>query len=205
MKAVVAAAATATACYPRILLWLSRPAALWYLETVVFLSGIVLWGFVFAWHTQYSGAPVWKFRLEPKLFLVTTATGILFSVTFHFFIDPALRAKIPDEFPAGFKPWFADLLFSLFLTQLFLLFAPFAWLVRLFKNRRVAAVLTVSFGVFIIVLKGQSAPISSGWFAVIVLGKLVIGIFVVAIYLHGGVLLVWWWMLLFEARFLLDL
>jgi hypothetical protein len=36
------------------------------------------------------------------------------------------------------KHWFASLLFSLALNQLFLLFAPFDWLMRLFKNRWVA-------------------------------------------------------------------
>ncbi len=205
LTAIIAALATALACYPRLSLWLNRPAELWYLETMIFLCSIVLWGFVFAWHTHYSGKPVFNLKPDAKLFLVVTLAGILFSMAFYFLIDPTLRAKIPDEFPIDFKHWLADTLFALSLNQLFLLFAPFAWLVRLFKKPRVAAVLTILFGAFIIGLKAQSAPISTALLAAIVLGKLVTGIFVVAIYLRGGVLLVWWWTLLFEARHLLNL
>jgi len=205
MMAIIAALASALACYPRLALWLNRPAELWYLETMIFLCCIVLWGFVFAWHTRYSGRPVFNLRPEVKLFAIVTLVGILFSIAFHFLIDPALREKVPDEFPIDLKHWFADLLFALSLNQLFLLFAPFAWLLRLFKNQRIAAALTIAFGVFIIALKLQSTPISSLLCMTILLGKLITGIFAVVIYLRGGVLLVWWWTLLFEARHLLDL
>jgi hypothetical protein len=36
-------------------------------------------------------------------------------------------------------------------------------------------------------------------------GKIAMGFLAVSFYLRGGVLLVWWWTILFEARHLLNL
>ena len=99
------------------------------------------------------------------------------------------------------------LLFSLAISELFLLFAPFAWLMRLFKNRWVATNLTVLFGVLVLVLKMQSlpAPLPPWLFVTVVTGRIVMGFLAVSFYLRGGVLLVWWWTFLFESRHLLNL
>ncbi|MGD0744065.1 MAG: hypothetical protein ABSA45_02825 [Verrucomicrobiota bacterium] len=205
--AAVAALFSALACYPRLSLWLNRSEPIWYLETMIFLCGIVLWGFVFAWHTQYTHRPVFVFKLEPGPFIAVTLVGIIAAVVFHLLLDPSLRPKIPEEYPADLKQWFAWVLFSLAFSQLFLLFAPFAWLMRLFQNRWVAAGLTVLFGIFVLAMKMQSlpTPLPPPLLAAFLAGKIVTGFLAVWFYLRGGVMLIWWWTLLLEARHLLNL
>ena len=207
IRAVIAGLATALASYPRIALWMNPSRPIWYLEAMIFLCSIVLWGFVFAWHEPYVRRPVWRFRLEPRLFLMVTATGLVVAAAFHFFLDPSFRAQVPQEYPADLEHWLAQVLFSMFLTQLLLLFAPFAWLMRLFRNRRAATLLTVLFGAFVWIIKNQSlpAPVHSALFAALLAGRVVMGFLAVWFYLRGGILLIWWWTILFEARLLPDL
>jgi magnesium-transporting ATPase (P-type) len=202
--AVIAALASALACYPRISLWTGRSAPIWYLEGAIFLCGIVLWSFVFAWHEPYTHRPVFVLKPEPKLFLAATLIGIVAAVVFHLWLDPSLRSKLPDEYPASLQQWFAQVLFALAFNQLFLLFAPFAWLMRLFKNRQAAISLTVLFGVCILAMKIRSlpTPVPPLPLAALLAGRIVMGFLAVSFYLRGGVLLVWWWTLLFEARLL---
>jgi hypothetical protein len=98
-------------------------------------------------------------------------------------------------------------LFSLAINQLFLLFAPYAWLMRLFKNRWVATNLTVLFGALLLAMRIQSlqTQLPPLLFAMLLTGKVILGFLAVSFYLRGGVLLVWWWTFLFEARHLLNL
>jgi hypothetical protein len=205
--AAIAALASALACYPRLSLWLNRSAPIWYLEAVIFLCCIVLWGFVFAWHTQYTHRPVFVLKIEPGPFIAVTLVGIIAALVFHLFLDPSLRSKIPEEYPADLKQWFAFVLFSLAFNQLFLLFAPFAWLMRLFKNRWVAATLTVLFGAFVLAIRTQSLPTPVPLLLLVALlaGRIAMGFLAVSFYLRGGVMLIWWWTFLFEARNLLTL
>jgi hypothetical protein len=207
VRAIIAGMATALASLPRMLLWPSHPAPIWYLEAMIFLCSIVLWGFVFAWHEPYSKQPVWRFKLEPKWFIVATLTAIIAAAAYQYLLDPSFRAQAPKEYPADLNNWLAQVLFSLFLTQLFLLFAPFAWLMRLIRNRWVAAVLTVLFSAFVWMMKNQSlpAPIQGTLFAALLTGRIVMGFLAVWLYLRGGILLIWWWTILFEARLLPDL
>jgi hypothetical protein len=202
----IASLVTALACYPRLSLWLNRPASIWYLEAVIFFCGIVLWGFVFAWHTRYTHRPVFTLKLEYTPFITATLAGIAVATTFHLLLDPALRLKMPADYPANLGQWLAMALFSLAFNQLFLVFAPFAWLLRLFQNRRVAAVLTVLFGAFVLTIKSQSSttPIPSLLFAMLLAVRIGMGFLSVSFYLRGGVLLSWWWTLLVEARNLLN-
>jgi hypothetical protein len=202
----IASLVTTLACYPRLSLWLNRPASIWYLEAVMFFCSIVLWSFVFAWHTQYTHRPVFTLKVEPRLFITVTVAGIAVATVFHLFLDPALRVKTPEEYPADVKQWLAIVLFSLAFNQLYFVFAPFAWLVRLLQNRRVATVLTVLFGAFMLTIKSQSstAPIPSLLFAMLLAVRIGMGFLSVSFYLRGGVLLNWWWTLLVEARLLLD-
>jgi len=197
---------TALACYPRLSLWLNRAAPIWYLEAVIFFCGFILWGFVFAWHTPYIHRPVFTLKVEPRLFITVTLAGIAVATAFHLFLDPALRLKMPEDYPANLKQWLAMALFSLAFNQLFLIFAPFAWLVRLFQNQLVATCLTVLFGAFVLTIKCQSAktPIPSLLFATLLAVRIGMGFLSVSFYLRGGVILSWWWTFLLEARLLLD-
>jgi hypothetical protein len=206
-SAAVAALVTTLASYPSLSLWLKRPDPIWYLEAVIFLCCMVLWGFVFAWHTRYTGRPLWVLKPELKLFAAVTLLGAGAAAVSHWFIDPPLRPRFPEEYPADLKHWFAAVLFSLFFNRLFLLFAPFAWLMRLFKNRWAATCLTVLFGAVVLTIKIQSlpTPVPTLLFALLLTNRVVMGWLAVWIYLRGGILLIWWWTLLFEARHLLDL
>ena len=206
-SAVIAALASALACYPRLSLWQNRPTPVWYLEGTIFLCSIVLWGFVFAWHTQYTHRPVLVLKPDPMPFLAATIFAVIAAAVFDLVIDPSLRARIPEDYPANLNHWFAMLLFSLTASELFLLFAPFAWLMRLCKRRWVAINLTVLFGVLVLVLKMHSlpAPLPPWLFLAVVTGRIVTGFLAVTFYLRGGVLLIWWWRFLFESRHLLNL
>ena len=202
----IASLVTALACYPRLPLWLNRSVPIWYLEAVIFFCGIVLWGFVFAWHTTYTQRPVFALKVEPRLFITVTLAGIAVATAFHLFLDPALRLIMPEDYPANLNQWLALALFSLAFNQLFFIFAPFAWLMRLFQNQRVATVLTVLFGAFVLSIKCRAAttPIPSSLFATLLAVRIGMGFLSVSFYLRGGVLLSWWWTLLVEARNLLD-
>jgi hypothetical protein len=204
--ASIAALGSVLACYPRLALWLHRSTPIWYLEAVIFLCGIVLWGFVFAWHAQYANRPVLVLRLELGPFIAVTLIGIIAAAAFHLWLDPPLRSIMPEEYPIDLKHWFAMVLFSLALNQLFLIFAPFAWLMRLFKNRWVATSLTALFGACVLAMKIGSlpTPVPPLLLAGLLAGRIVMGFLAVSFYLRGGVILVWWWTFLFAARHLPD-
>jgi hypothetical protein len=203
----IASLVTALACYPRLSFWLNRPSSIWYLEAVMFLCSIILWSFVFAWHTQFAHRPVFTLKIEPRLFAIVTVAGIVVATGYHLFLDPSLRLKTPEEYPADAKQWLAIVLFSLAFNQLYFVFAPFAWLIRLFQNRRMAICLTVLFGAIVLAIKYQASttPIPSLLFATLLAVRIGMGFLSVSFYLRGGVLLSWWWTLLIEARHLFDL
>jgi hypothetical protein len=78
---------------------------------------------------------------------------------------------------------------------------------RLFKNRWVAATLTVLFGAFVLAIRTQSLPTPVPLLLLVALlaGRIAMGFLAVSFYLRGGVMLIWWWTFLFEARNLLTL
>ncbi len=205
--ASLAAAISALACYPRLLLWLHRTEPVWYLEATLFVCGIMLWGFVFAWHTPYTNRPVFVFKLELMPFIAATILGMLAAAAIHVWLDPLLRPQLPEEYPKDLRHWLASLLFTLALTQLFLIFAPFDWLLRMLKRRWLAASLTALFGAFVLAMKFSSltSPPSPPLLAAMLTGRTIMAMLAVWFYLRGGVVLVWWWAFLFEARHLPDL
>jgi hypothetical protein len=203
----IAALATTLACHPRLSFWLNRAFPIWYLEAIMFCCSIILWSFVFAWHTQYTHRPVFTLKIEPRLFAIVTVAGIVVAAGYHLFLDPSFRLKTPEEYPADVKQWLAIVLFSLAFNQLYFVFAPFAWLIRLFQNRWVTTCLTVLLSAIVMAIKIQSnpAPFPPLLFAVLLAVRIVMGFLAVTFYLRGGVLLSWWWTLFIEARHLVDL
>jgi hypothetical protein len=195
------------ACYPRLVTAPELKYPIWYLEGVLFLGGIVLWAFVFAWHEAYTHRPVFSFRLDALGFGVATITGILSAACLYFFVDPALRVATPRDYPTTVWQWVAMTLFTLSFTQLFLVFAPFAWSVRLFRRTDAATILTVLFGVFVLIMKHYRSPTPAPTllFAELLLFRAVAGAMSVWLLLRGGVLLVWWWQLLIQSRYLFEL
>ena len=205
-SAAIAAVLSMLLSLPRIWLWDQRKLPIWYLEATVFFGGFVLWAFVFAWHTEYTHRPVFTLKFKLPIFAVATLAGILAALGLHFFLDPPLRLITPEDFPSDVEHWIASTLFSLAFTQLFLLFAPFAWLMRLFKNEQVATWLTITLGVLVLVLKTRASPTQPPFllfFELLVL-RIALGYVGIWFYLRGGILLVWWIGLLTEARHLLD-
>lgn len=205
-SASLAALLTALGCYPRFRLASPQTYPVWYLESVLFLGGIVLWGFVFAWHTQYSGSPVFGRRISPVLFCVVTVLGVAVAGVLYLWLDPLLRARAPKEYPADLQDWLARLLFGLAFQQLFLIFAPFAWLMRLTRRQELAIPMTVLFGVFVLLVQNSASPPPSPLlFWAPVLTRVVVGSLSLYCFLRGGVLLAWWLGLLLQARHLFTL
>jgi hypothetical protein len=204
--AVGAAALTALACYPRLSHAPNPVMPVWYLACAIFCCCIVLWAFVFAWHTPYTGRPVWVFKPGLKLVIFATLTGIALAAIDFWLVDPLLKARLPDEFPADRQQWIERVLFSLSMTQLFILFAPFDWLMRLIRNQKIAAGLTILFGCFIMTIHMQSlSAVPLPLFAALLIGRAFIGGVAIFFYLRGGILMVWWLSLLLQMRFLLEL
>jgi hypothetical protein len=206
-SALIACALSTVLCLPQLLLWPKRPFSLWYVEATVFLGGFVLWAFVFAWHTEYTRRPLFTLRIKSLIFAGATLVGILRALDSHFFLDPSVRVINPSEYPVDFAHWVASTLFQLAFAQLLLIFAPFAWLMRLFRNEKVAMWLTVVFGVFVWWLKAQSSPhpLPSLLSTELLVGRIIMGSLTLWFYLRGGIFLVWWLGLLFEARHLLTI
>jgi hypothetical protein len=206
-RAAPAALVSALACYPRMSLWLHRPGSVGYVETMIFACGVVLWGFVFAWHAPYTNRPVFIFKPELGPLAAVTVAGIGAAAVFQLWLDPSLRAIFPEEYPADLRHWLATLLFTLVLSQLFLTFAAFDWFIRLFKNRWLAMTLTALFAMAVQALKIHSlpAPVSPLLEAGLLVARFIGGLLAVEFYLRGGVLLVWWWSFLLEARLLFHL
>jgi len=205
--AAIAAALSAALTLPRMLLWDKRVLPLWYVEAIVFFGGFVLWAFVFAWHTEYTRRPVFTLKIKPSLFLGATVAGLLAAIALHFWLDPLIRRAAPEDFPADIQHWVASTLFALAFTQLFLVYAPFAWLIRLFRNEQIATWLTVALGITVLLLRNQSLPTQLP-FSLLVesMGlRIAVAYFAIWFYLRGGILLVWWLGFLIETRHLLSL
>ncbi len=208
LKSAIAAALISTiASTPRLLLWAARPNALWYLLTMLFLCGTVLWAFVFAWHTKYTRRPLFNARPGMVSFTAATVSAIAAALISHFWFDPVARTLVPLEYPETPTQWLALVLWTLTFTQLCLIFAPFAWLMRLSRHVMVAGVLTVIFGAFVLIIKNRSSPTPLPWdlFAEMLLMRLGVGTLAVYFLLRGGLPLVWWWALLFQSRHLWTL
>ena len=206
-SAAIASLVSSLACFPRLWLAPHQTRPLWYLEAVLFLGGIFLWGFVFAWHTKYTHRPVFRFKVDPVPFSVATVTGLAAALLLHLLLDPSLRARTPEDYPLTLPHWLAMTLFSLAFTQLFLVFAPFAWLTRLFRKPEPAILLTVIFGIFVFVVKNHASPtpIPSSLLLGLLVVRVATGLLSLYFFLRGGVLLVWWWGLLLQSRHLFQL
>lgn len=205
-SAAVAAAASAILSLPRMWLWEQRTFPVWYIEAMIFLGGFVLWAFVFAWHTEYTRRPIFMREIQPRLILAATFTGLIAAVILHWLLDPSLRLRTPQDYPADFPHWVAASLFSLGFTQLFLIFAPFAWSIRLFRKEQIAAAMTVALSVAVLILKINSAPtpLPLTLFLELLAARIAFGYLAIWFYLRGGILLVTWLGLLVEARHLIT-
>jgi hypothetical protein len=206
-SAAVASVLTAAACYPRLALGEGVTHPIWYMEALLVLGSTVLWGFVFAWHTKYTGRPV--FNLEPgwSAFGLATFSALVLAAIWYVAIDPSFRRNSPEDYPLTVDQWAAKALFTLAFANLFLVFAPYAWLIRLFRKHAPALLMTVLFGLVVLGMRNRSAPIplSPLLFVALLALRVTEGFLLVFLFLRGGVLLVWWCSLLLHCRLLLWL
>ena len=206
-SAIIAGSCSALVCWPRIATAPHQRLPVWYLEVVVLLGSVVLWGFVFAWQTRYTQRPVFTLKVPAWPFALATSAGLATAVFWHFTIDPWLRVKTPGNYPTTMQQWLAMTLFNFGLKQLFLVFAPFAWLIRLFGKKAPAFILTVAFSLAVILIREYRLPnplLAEPFFLGLLALRGAAEAFSVYLYLRGGVLLVWWWDLLFQSRHFLN-
>ena len=206
-SAILAGLWTALVCWPRIATAPHLRLPAWYLEAVVLLGSIVLWGFVFAWYSRYTQRPVFILKVAAGPLALATGAGLATALFWHFAIDPWLRVKAPADYPTTMEQWLAMTLFSLGFKQLFVVFAPFAWLIRLFGRKEPAFVLTVVFGLAVMVIREYRSPspmVAEPFFLGLLTIRGAAQALSVYLYLRGGVLLVWWWDLLLQSRCLLN-
>ena len=99
-SAIIAGLCSALVCWPRIATAPHQRYPAWYLEAVVLLGSIVLWGFVFAWHTQYTQRPV--FTLKVAIWAISPGdhdAGWQTALFWHFALDPGCGSKSPRITP----------------------------------------------------------------------------------------------------------
>jgi hypothetical protein len=205
-SSALAAGLMSVACYPRLATAAELRYPVWYLEALLFLGGMVLWAFAFAWYPKYTGRPLFTLRSGWRLWTLATVAGIGGAVLLHYLVDPALRARTPSEFPPTLLDWVSRVLFSLTFTQLLLIFAPFAWLLRLFQRTTPAVVLTVLFGLAVLAARNQGGPpMPAGLLTGLIIVRVTAGLLSVFLFLRGGVLLVWWCALILQSRHLFEL
>ena len=202
LRAAIAAALTALACYPRLAHWGQRADAVWFYEAIIGWSAFVMWAAVFAWQERHGHVEVFPKKMPPKLWLITVALGVSGAAISFFFGDPALQRLAPTDFPLNLDQWLQHMLFNLSLEQLFLCFAPFAFLVRLLPSAKSAAIGVVLLGLLIFALKLQNLKAALTWDValVMVLFRAIHSTVTVWLYLHGGAWLVWLFALLLQCR-----
>lgn len=206
-RALFAGLVTSLACYPRLDSWTARGAPVPILWVILLWSMFVLWGFVFAWHFQYSNRPVFvPDKFEPILWEQVSLGAIAAAVLMHFLIDPQNRLITPETYPTSFDSWTRMSLFAIALQPLFFCFAPFAFFIRLLRKQDTAIALTVVFGLFVLTVKlGESTVPAPFWTLVELVCLQVLAVFAgLYLYLKGGALLVWWAFLILQLRFFLD-
>lgn len=205
-SSAIAAGVTSLACCPRLLAAGERRYPLWYLEALLFLGGMVLWAFVFAWYPKYIGRPVFTARAGPRLWLLATGAGLIGGFLMHQLVDPGIRAQAPNDFSPTLWDWMTRVLFNLTFTQLLLIFSPFAWTLRLFQNTTAAVVLTVLFGLLVLAVKNQGgAPMPGGLLTGLIVFRVTSSLLSTYLFLRGGAVLVWWHALVLQSRHLFEL
>ena len=207
VRAALAAALTALACYPRVAHWTQREDAVWFLVAVVGWSAFVMWAAVFAWHERHGGHEVFPKGVSLKLWLTTLALGgVGAAISFHFG-DPTLRQLAPTDFPRNPGQFAEHVLFNLAFEQLFLCFAPFAFCVRLLPNAKAAGGGVVLFGLLVFALKLQSVAVAITWEMAmgLVFFRALHSTVAVWLYWQGGAWLVWLFAFLLLSRHLFAL
>lgn len=188
-------------------MWSARVYPLWYLTLLLLLGSFALWGFVFGWYPRYTGRRVFTFEINRRVLIYATVTGVAVAVLLHYTVDAIFRERVPEEYPRTVLDWTVMTLFTLGFSQLFLVFAPLAWLMRLFRGKAIAVPLTVLFGVFVLFARqrGSTQVLAGHEFLGLLAMRMMVSFLAVHLFLRGGVVLVWWWSVLVQSRLLFTL
>ena len=202
LRAALAGALSALACYPRLANWTQRKDDVWFLVAVMGWAAFVMWAAVYAWHERHGGTAVFPKRVPASLWFSALGLGLAGALLSFYFGDPTLRPLAPTDFPRNPSQWIDRVLFNLALEQLFLCFAPFAFFVRLLPGVKSAAVATVLFGLLVFALKLQSVSAALTWDMALGLAffRALHSAVAVWLYCQGGVWLVWLFALLLQCR-----
>jgi hypothetical protein len=202
-----AACATALACYPRFEMWQTRRLPIWYLELVLLTGTFFLWSFVFGWQGPYGGRHPMQVSNSAKLWVLATAVGLGVAGLHYFVLDPMLRPVAPDEYPVSRGAWLAMLLSMLTLTQLFVIYAPMAFFLRMISRRWLAVALTLAFYLFVLLQRSAlvPTPMPPLLLAALIGMRLLGASALLYFYFKGGLPLACWATLLVHARLLLEL
>ena len=202
LRAALAGALTAAACYPRLANWGQRTDSVWFLVAAMTWAGFVMWAAVFAWQERHGHHEVFPRQVPARLWLLAAGLGLGGAVMSHYWGDPLLRQLAPTDFPRNPAQWTEHLLFNLALEQLFLCFAPFAFFVRLLPRVKAAAVATVLFSLLVLALKLQSLKAPPTWDVMLglMLFRALHSSVTLWLYLRGGAWLVWLFAALLLSR-----
>ncbi len=174
---------------------------------MLFLCVFLMWAFVFAWHTEYSGHRVFATPFKPGLWSAATLYAVGAALLIHWVLDPAIQRIEPRDYPDNTVQWAAMASFQLGLGPLCVCFSPFAFFMRMSRRQTVATALTVLWAVFVeysaISRQPHLPPLAIT--SALMLRSVVGGFVSVYFYINGGALLVWWVGLLLQLRLLLDL
>jgi len=192
-KAGVAAVASGVLCLPRLMMWEDRVKAWWLMGAILVWAMFFLWLFVFAWHEHHGGGKVVRWKVEGRIWLVVVVASVLWGVFLAAFVDPSLKAWNPKEFPTDGLDVLARVAFAVSLESLFLLFAPFALMIRLTGKVGAAYGLTLVFVMLVAGLKMISLEyqLSAGWMLALFAMRLLGSGVLLLLYLRKGVLPVW--------------
>jgi hypothetical protein len=204
VQAALAAMATGAASAPRLAAWPDPPHALWFLLALLSLVSFVMWAFVFGWFPVHAKLALFRVRGVGRVWGIATFGGLAGAVFVGFALDPTLRVHLPGDYPASLAAWAGATLFHLSFVQLFLCFAPFAFFVRLLRHKWAAGAAVVLFGVVLLMsqVASANAALPTGFVVEMILVRSIFGALTLFLLVHGGVLPVWWWALLVQARLL---
>ena len=149
---------------------------------------------------------MFRLSLSARHFVEATCAGLALAGLMFCFIDPTSRLAAPEDYPSSVSQLIAMIFFSLGFAQLFTLFAPFAWLIRLFQSEKLAAGLTIAFGVVLVFVKNHSSHVllPPNLFLSLIVLTIASGLLSIHFFIRGGVVLVWWFALLLFSRHLLH-
>ena len=201
-QAVVAAALSTLAAWPRLAGWSASPNPTWFLAGVLFWAAFCMWAAVFAWHGQFSGRAVLNWKIPAREWANVTLLGVVGAVVLTYASDPSWRALRPQDFPASTARWVAQTLFYLGFEQLFAFLAPFALFLRLTGSLRAALVATALLRLVVLGLQLHATdPVPSVAGVLLLAGaRVAVTMVVLILYLRGGLLPVWWVGLLLQLR-----